>query len=244
MRSFLIFTLGSTIYNAKSYAKQPIVSPTALSIAVPDLSTVSAFRHSPRNQVSSNTHHLDDRRLGSKGGKSKSKSGVSKNNIKKSGSDEVSRSRVPYRVAGPVAALTLFWLFRRNNNFDANAQCFTQDAFEKALLQNVTQNTVNSRNDTISDNSTSSGISLNNNSTNNTTDTIYIKTTTGDPINLNYLSEKQIFDIKKAFNTTKGQEDYVPELCPSISAASSSKGFFVQAANVAFDALKQVFLIF
>lgn len=155
---------------------------------------------------------------------------MSKNTSKK----EV-KSQTPYRIAGPVTAIALIWYFRSNSNFDdTNAQCFTEDAFEAALQKNVTQNITSLTNNTGGD-----IISSDDNA-----EVIYIETTIGEPINLNHLSEKQIIDIKQAFNTTTGQEDSEPELCPSVSAAFSSRGVFVQFANIASIALKQLLSFF
>eukprot|EP00555_Chaetoceros_dichaeta_P014077 CAMPEP_0198275592 /NCGR_PEP_ID=MMETSP1447-20131203/64859_1 /TAXON_ID=420782 /ORGANISM="Chaetoceros dichaeta, Strain CCMP1751" /LENGTH=291 /DNA_ID=CAMNT_0043970477 /DNA_START=145 /DNA_END=1020 /DNA_ORIENTATION=- len=80
--------------------------------------------------------------------------------------------------------------------------------------------------------------------TNVTSHIILIETTVGDPINLANLDQQSINDIKDAFVTAAEQDIVNPELCPMVSAASSSKGIFVQVAIVASNALKQVLLFF
>jgi len=270
MRPHLFFTVAAIIFGAEFHVNEAIAVPAVLSIVLSTCPITSAFRL-PTGQndlltqeTSSDALHPDDRLLKT-GGRGKSYGNRGSTNSRNT-INGVSRGRGrAFRIAGPIGAVSVFWLYRRNTNRNGNqapSQCFTQDAFEDALLRNTTRNavsasdeTVSSSNDTVSPiNETSTSIFMNNGSgsnatngtslTNRTSGIIRIETSIGDPINLDDLNQQNIKDIKEAFNTAREENIVNPELCPMINAASSSKGLFVQVAVVAMNALKQVLLFF
>jgi len=198
---------------------------------------------------------------GSSGGRSRGTSG--------SGSSGARSRARGIRVGAPIAGVGIFWMYRRNTNRNSNSrsapsQCFNQSAFENALFRNATLHTGTDHDDTndtdifnIANDTDDTDIFDTTNVTNDTSLTtnvtsdtnvtshvILIETTVGDPINLANLDQQSINDIKDAFVTAAEQDIVNPELCPMVSAASSSKGIFVQVAIVASNALKQVLLFF
>jgi len=251
-----VLTVVAVIFGGELIGNNAITVPAALSIVLSPCAITSAL-HLPTGQNDLLTEKTPSDELlpvvrilkssggrgggGSSGGRSRGTSGSGSSGAR-------SRARA-FRVAGPVAGVGIFWMYRSNTNRNSNSrsapsQCFNQSAFETALFRNATLH--NDTDDTDIFNITND-TSLTTNVTSDTDVTshiILIETTVGDPINLANLDQQSINDIKDAFVTAAEQDIVDPELCPMVSAASSSKGIFVQVAIVASNALKQVLLFF
>mmetsp|Transcript_36804 Transcript_36804/g.43974 ORF Transcript_36804/g.43974 Transcript_36804/m.43974 type:complete len:268 (-) Transcript_36804:26-829(-) len=267
MRPHLVLIVVAVIFGGELIGNNAITVPAALSIVLSPCAITSAL-HLPTGQNDLLTEKTPSDELlpvvrilkssggrgggGSSGGKSRGTSG--------SGSSG-SRSRARgIRVGAPIAGIGVFWVLRRNTNRNSNSrsapsQCFNQSAFETALFRNATLHTSTDHNDTndtdifniANDTDGTNIFNITNDTsltTNVTSHIILIETTVGDPINLANLDQQSINDIKDAFVTAAEQDIVDPELCPMVSAASSSKGIFVQVAIVASNALKQVLLFF
>lgn len=252
----------AVIFGGELIGNNAITVPAALSIVLSPCAITSAL-HLPTGQNDLLTEKTPSDELlpvvrilkssggrgggGSSGGRTTR--GSSSRGTSGSGSSGARSRARGIRVGAPIAGVGVFWMYRRNVNRNSNSrsapsQCFNQSAFETALFRNATLH--NDTDDTNIFNITND-TSLTTNVTSDTDVTshiILIETTVGDPINLANLDQQSINDIKDAFVTAAEQDIVNPELCPMVSAASSSKGIFVQVAIVASNALKQVLLFF
>jgi len=272
-----VLTVAAVIFGGELIGNDAITIPAALSIALSPYAITSALHlptgqndllteKTPSDELLSVERILKSRGSSSGGGRGSSGSRGNTGSGSRGITSGGSRAR-GFAVGGPIAGVGVYWMYRRNTYRNSNSQstasqCFTQDAFERALLQNTTNHDNSHNNDTDIVNITNAtSLTTNIMGDTNLTDTnvtettvgdpidltsqiVLIETTVGDPINLANLDQQSIDDIKEAFNAAAAENIADPELCPMINAASSSKGVFVQVAIVAVNALKQVLLFF